>query len=112
MSEGKELEQERALCPDCNAMVRLCKDGTLGRHVYGSAGGVRRWKVCCTGSQKKPMSLRSAVYCLDGLTELEMRLLFNGLKYQAGDFECQQRSVIWGDAADELKAKFPDELKW
>ena len=55
---------------------------------------------------------RKSTYDLNDLTELEARLLYNGLKLQAGDFECLARSYIWGDQADSLKDKFPPEIKW
>jgi len=55
--------------------------------------------------------MRKKQWSLKGLTEVDMRLLYNGLKFQHGDFP-EEYKPIWKTAVEHIMDKFPPELRW
>ena len=52
-------------------------------------------------------------WSLKNLSELDMRLLYNGLKLQHGDFpETYAGTNIWKSNVESVMGKFPPELRW
>ncbi|MFH1448527.1 MAG: hypothetical protein ABIG39_06715 [Candidatus Micrarchaeota archaeon] len=57
--------------------------------------------------------MRGKRWSLKGLTEADMRLLYNGLKLQHGDFpETYEGASMWKIEVEHTMDKFPPEVRW